>query len=379
MIQSVADKGLRMDYLLMGTVAALLVIGINIVYSATLSFRPYNEVYIWRQLLAAAIGLALLIVLMKIDYHLWRHFSLPALAVALALLLAAQHSKLGITEYGSQRWLKLGPLPPFQPSEVAKLAIVLYLADWLSRKGEEVKHLAYGALPFALVLAIVAGLVAMQPDLGTTLVIVATSVTIFFVAGANLVHFAAGLALGGAAVVFLVFGVGYRLQRIVAYLNPGNDPTGPGWQILQSQIALGSGGLFGLGLGNSRQKYDYLPGAHTDAIFAILGEEFGLIGSVTVIALFALLTYCGYRIILESPDPFGRLLATGITGWLTIQAMINISVVTSLIPFTGIPLPFISAGGSSMVTSLAGIVILLNIARQSWERGRVRPSPVWSS
>ncbi|MCL5075650.1 MAG: putative lipid II flippase FtsW [Chloroflexi bacterium] len=356
------------DYILLGVVAALLVISVNMVYSASFVIAHNSPLYnsdtwfLTRQLLWAGIGSVGLLAMMQIDYHWWRRFTVPLTGIILVLLIVILLTRLGHAAYGAQRWLKLGPLS-VQPSELAKLILIMYFADWLSRRRDRMADFSYSSLPFAVTLGTVAGLVLLQPDLGTSFLIVIIGLAMFFIAGADLRYFAAGLALGAAALVPLIALAGYRFRRIVAFLDPQSDPLGVGWHIIQTNIALGSGGLLGLGLGASRQKFYYLPSAHTDSIFAIIGEELGLIGTLTVLALFVLLAYRGYKIILQAPDAFGKLLASGITCWLTFQALLNIAVVTSTIPFTGITLPFVSFGGSSLVVSMAAVGLLLNISK----------------
>ncbi|MBI4505526.1 MAG: putative lipid II flippase FtsW [Chloroflexi bacterium] len=364
------------ETLLLTVTAALLLVGITMVYSSTFVIAHNNPAYgnesyfLARQLGWAALGVAAMVVAARIDYRHWRRLSVGVFVLALAGLVVVLVPHLGRTEFGAQRWLAVGPLPAFQPSEFAKLAVAVYFADWLSRKGHRVRDLAYGTLPFAIVLGVVVGLVLLQPDLGTTLVLVAIAVAIYFTGGANLLHFVAGVGIGLAGLYVAVTGAGYRSQRLAAFLDPESDPLGIGWHIIQAQIALGSGGLFGRGLGASRQKFYYLPSAPTDTIFAIIGEELGFIGAVVVILLFALLAYCGARIALQSRDAFGMLLATGIATWLTVQALINVAVVAGVLPFTGIPLPLVSLGGSSLVISLVAVGLLLSIDRQNAARAR---------
>jgi len=364
----IARKG-SPDYILLFAVAVLLIVGVDMVYSASFVIAHNNPEYgsdtyfLVRQLIWVAIGLVAMLVFARVDYHRWRRLSVPVMLIILVLLVAVLLTRLGHSAYGAQRWLSLGPLPPIQPSEFAKMALLLYLADWLSRRGERLKDLSYGTIPFAAMLGTVAGLVLLQPDLGSAFVIALSGVCLFFLAGADIRHFFAGMILGVGALVLAITSIGYRSDRIAAFLDPQQDPLGLGWHIIQSQIALGSGGIFGLGLGASRQKFYYLPGAHTDAIFAVIGEELGLMGTLFVLGLIALLAYRGFRITLSAPDLFGSLLAAGITFWIVFQALINIAVVTATLPFTGIPLPFVSSGGSSMVVSLGAIGLLLNVSK----------------
>lgn len=357
------------ETLLLTVTAALLLVGITMVYSSTFVIAHNDPAYgnesyfLARQLVWALLGVAAMTVAARIDYRLWRRLSVVVFVAALAGLIAVLIPQLGKTEFGAQRWLALGPLPAFQPSEFAKLAVAIYFADWLSRKGQKVRDLTYGALPFAIVLAVLVGLVLLQPDLGTTLVLVAIAVAIYCTAGANLLHLAAGLAVGLAGLYVASTSAGYRAQRLAAFFNPESDPQGIGWHIIQTQIALGSGGVFGRGLGASRQKFYYLPSAPTDTIFAIIGEELGFIGAVAVVALFAVLLARGFRIVVRARDDFGALLAAGIVTWFGFQTLINLGGITRSIPLTGIPVPFLSYGGSALAATLAGVGVLLSVSR----------------
>ena len=359
----------RADLVLLGAVAALLVIGLDMVYSASFVLAHNSPLFqsdtyfLTRQALWMGLGAVGLLVAARVDYHRWRPLATPLLLVAVLLLAAVLFSRLGRTAYGAQRWLELGPLPAVQPSEFAKLAIVLYYANWLARRRPKLGRLESGPLPFALVLVVVAGLIMAQPDFGSAFVVVVTAVCLFFLAGAEIPHLVGGLAIGGTVLAFLASSVGYRSQRLAAFLHSGEDPLGIGWHSTQASIALGSGGVFGLGLGASRQKFFYLYGAHTDSIYAVIGEELGLVGTLGVLGLFVLVAYRGYRIALEAPDAFGALLAAGISSWLIFQALVNVAVVTSTMPFTGIPLPFVSFGGSSLLVSMTAVGFLLSVSR----------------
>lgn len=370
-MSAVLLAGTSSGRLLAAAVGALLFLGLTMVYSSTFVIG-YNDpsygnesYFLIRQAGWAVLGLTAMVAAARVDYRRWRGVSIVVFLAAIAGLVAVLAPQLGRAEFGAQRWLALGPLPSFQPSEFAKLAVAIYFADWLARKGDRVRDLAYGAIPFAILLGILVGLVLLQPDLGTTIVLVAIAVAIYFVAGANLLHFAAGILLGLGGLVATSLSAGYRSQRLMAFLEPEKDPLGIGWHSIQTQIALGSGGLFGRGLGASRQKFYYLPSAPTDTIFAIVGEELGFVGAVVVILLFALVAYAGVRIAMRSRDTFGSLLATGIVVWLTMQALINVAVVAGVLPFTGIPLPFVSLGGSSLVISLLAIGLLQSVERHS--------------
>jgi cell division protein FtsW len=363
-----AERG-PIDYVLLGAVAALLVVGVEMVYSASYVMAENSPQYgsatyfLYWQLAFAAIGVLGLIVAASIDYHWLERLALPGLIVVVALLIAVVASHFGRSAYGAQRWLAIGPLPPIQPSEFAKLALILFLASWLSGRRESVGHLIRGSVPFAVVLGGLATLIMLQPDLGSTFIVVITGISLFFLAGARISHFVGGVAVCAAALGFLATSEPYRMKRLTAFFQAGDDPLGVGWHSLQSSIALGSGGLFGRGLGASRQKFYYLYSAHADSIYAVIGEELGLLGTLLVLGLFVLVAYRGYRIAADAPDSFGTLVAAGVTSWIVFQALTNIAVATSTIPFTGIPLPFISYGGSSLVVSLTGVGLLLGVSR----------------
>lgn len=361
----------RPDFAFLAAIALLLIIGLDMVYSASYVLAHNNPEYgsdtyfLVRQMIWALVGGFFLLIFQAVDYHFWRRITVPLMALVLVLLVAVLVSRLGHSAYGAQRWLRLGPLPPIEPSEFGKFALVLYYADWLSRRREKVSRFATGTLPFAITVMAVCALVLLQPDLGSAFVIAATAVCLFFIAGADLRHLVLGLVGGGVALGVLIVSASYRFQRITAFLDPSKDPLGIGWNTLQAEIALGSGGALGLGLGASRQKFYYLPNAYTDAIFAVIGEELGLVGTLAIILLFGLIALRGYRVALRASDSYGALLAAGVTSWLVIQALINIAVVTGTIPFTGIPLPFVSFGGSSLIVSLMAVGVLLNVSRQA--------------
>jgi cell division protein FtsW len=254
----------------------------------------------------------------------------------------------------------------FQPSEVMKLSIILYLAAWLSNKDKtRAADFFEGVVPFLVIISIVSFLIIQQPDTGTLGLIILISLSIFFASGANLFHIGALFLSGLVFLALLIKMAPYRMQRFLVFINPEYDPRGVGYQITQALLAIGSGGIFGVGLGQSRQKFNYLPEPVTDSIFAILGEEFGLIGMVVVVFLFLFVARRGLAIALHAPDQFGRLVAVGIVSWIIFQAFINMSAISGLIPLTGIPLPFISYGGTSLAVLLAAVGILLNISKHS--------------
>lgn len=355
----------KYDYLLIITVAALLIVGLMMIYSATfaLGYQLHEQptYYFIRQLLWMGVGLLAMIVAARIEYHTWRRFSIPIMTVTMLLLMLVL--VIGDVRFGGQRWLFKGSI---QPSELSKLAIIIYIADWLSSKGEQIRKVSYGLIPFAILIGIITGLIVLQRDLGTATLIATTAVAMFFIAGGSLWQIGLSGLLGGSTLYLLITRSSYRMARLTAFLDPLNaDPLREGYQIRQILIALGSGGLTGLGLGASRQKFGYIPASHTDGIFAILGEELGLIGALVVIGLFAFLGYRGFRIALEAADSFGTVLAAGITCSLVFQAIVNVGVVTASLPFTGIPLPFISFGGSSLVISMASVGLLLAVSRRT--------------
>ena len=367
------------DYSILLAVVALAAIGILMVYSSSAMFaytsRDDTLAIVGPQIFWGALGILVMVAVMRIDYRWLRLVSVPAYLIAIVLLLLVFVPSLGRVVGGSARWLVLGPLPAVHPAEVAKLALIVYLAHWLANKGKQVAQFKKGMVPFLIIALPVIALVFKEPDLGTTIVIALTAFTMFFVAGASLRQLGALVGGGVVGVVIVGLKVGlkdYQLERIQTFFNPWADPLGAGFHTIQGLLALGLGGILGTGLGESKLAGGlYLPNAWNDFIFAIIGEEFGFIGAGLVIALFLLLAYAGVRTALRAPDTFGALLAAGITAWLCYQAFINIAVVVALLPVTGITLPFISAGGSSLLVSFAAAGVLLSISRETLEpRGR---------
>lgn len=352
-------------YVLLAVTIVLTLFGIVMVFSASqvtaLSEYKDSFYFLKRQVIWVAIGFSLLMLFANIDYRRLRFFSLSFLGVSIALLVAALIPGISTVAGGASRWLTFGPLS-VQPSEVAKLAMVIFCADLLARRQERLGNLFDLVVPIIPVLALMALLIILQPDLGTLVIIAVTVFVLLFVAGAKLRHLVLLGLSGLSAVILLIFSASYRRERLLSFLNPWRDPMKTGFHIIQSLIALGSGKLFGLGLGMSRQKFFYLPAAHTDFIFAIVGEELGLIGTLAVILGFSILAYVGIKIAFRSSPLFGRLLAAGITTLIATQAIINMGAVTGLLPITGVPLPLISFGGSSLTFTLMGIGILLNIS-----------------
>jgi cell division protein FtsW len=345
------------------------------VYSASFveAFNKFENQYYYllRQLVGAAIGTAGLLAAQRLDYRFWRTYSVQLMAVALVLLFLVLVLPTSITTVNSSRsWIRFGEgvfgLFSVQPSEIAKFAIIIYFADWLSRRSEKLGNVSYGLIPFAVMLGLVCGLVMLEPDLGTTVVLVVIAGVVYFAAGADIWHVLGAAGLGGVAFWLMINVVGFRDNlRIRAFLDPWAYYDGPGFQPIHALYALGSGGVFGAGLGQGRQKFQWLPQAHTDTIFAIVGEELGLIGTLAVLAAFALIAYRGYKIAGRAPNPFAALVAVGITSWICFQALINIAVTTSLIPFTGLTLPFLSYGSTSLITCMVAIGVLLNISRHT--------------
>jgi cell division protein FtsW len=308
----------------------------------------------------------------RMRYQAWQRLAVPMLGLTVVLLALVLHPTTGVEVYGSSRWISLGPVT-IQPSEIAKLSLIVFCAAILARKWGKLDDLGHLALPLAPVVLIVCGLVMAQPDLGTTVIITGAVFLLLFAAGVRMRYLLITAVLGSAAGLALIMSADYRRVRFLSFLHPTADPQNTGWQLFQSLIALGSGGWTGVGLGASRQKWMYVPNAHTDFIFAILGEELGLIGEVIVLIAFGIFLYAGIRVAARAGDVFGRLLAAGIVAWFGVQILVNLGAVTGLLPITGVPLPFLSYGGSSLVVSLAAVGILVNIARspaQDRERAR---------
>jgi cell division protein FtsW len=344
------------DYPLLLTVAALLVLGFIMVYSASFGLDMAAEgkpttYFLVRQLEWAALGGVALLFMVLIDYDTWQRLAEPILGAALVVLIALLFMPGG--EEKAQRWL-LGN--SVQPSELVKLAVIIYIAAWLASKGEKIRHLTYGIVPFAIILGVVVGLIVLQPNFSTALLITCTAVAMLFVAGADVLQLTIAGVVGGFSLVALVRMAPYRWNRVLTFISdPLRDPQGRGYQTARAIFALQAGGVAGVGLGGSVQKMGYLYAPHTDAIFAIIGEELGMLGCLLVIVLYAILAYRGLQIARRCRDPFGALLATGITGWVIFQAALHIAVVTATVPFTGITLPFVSFGGSSLIALLAAM------------------------
>ncbi len=368
------------EYGILVAIVALAAIGILMVYSSSamkafLSKEADTFAIVGPQILWAAIGVVAMVVMMRVDYRWLRVVSVPVFLVAIAGLVLVFAPGLQRVVGGSARWLVIGPLPAFHPAEFMKLALVIYLAHWFAKRGSAVHGFWSGTVPFLVITGPVVALVLMEPDMGTSTVLGATALVMFFLAGANLLHLVA-LAAVAVPVALALFMRGYQMDRVTAWLNPWDDRSGLGFHSVQGFLALALGGVLGAGLGESRLAGGlFLPNASNDFIFAIIGEEFGLLGAGLVIVLFLAFGYLGIRTSLGAPDTFGALLAAGITAWICIQAFINMAVVVGLIPVTGIPLPFVSAGGSSLIISFAAVGILLSVSRETVEKGTWNDAP----
>lgn len=359
------------DYWLALAVAGLIVVGVLVVYSTTFDLgmlaKDDSTYYLKRQLTALGIGVVGIVLMMQVDYHAFRHVSVPLLGFTLLALLVLL--LVGDRIFGATRGFYEGS---FQPSEVAKLATILYIAHWLYSKGDKIKLVNYGLIPFSVITGLICALIVRQPDLSTAILLALISFTMFFVAGADWKQFAFVILVGGSIFLLLMFTLPHAAQRVDDYTTAFRNPELAGWHVQQALIALARGGLFGVGLGESTQKFGPLPAAHTDGAFAILGEELGLAGSLLVVGLLVFMTIRGFRVATHARDSFGFLLAVGITCWLAYQALINIAVITAVIPFTGMPLPFLSYGGSSLLITLLGIGVLLNVSRDAALPSRAR-------
>ena len=355
------------DFVLFVTTLVLLGIGLIMVFSssAVTTSVNYDDAYYYlkKQMLWAIVGIFSMFVIMKINYSRLKDLSNPIMIIAFVCLILVI-TPLGIEIKGSSRWLGIEPFV-FTPSELMKLALVMFLAKSLSLNMDKIRNFKEGLAPYLLLLAMVCGLIMLQPDLGTTVVIAGTFLLMITMAGANGAHLGAIAITGLAAVGAAIAVAPYRMQRWYAFLDPWKYASDEGFQTIQSLYALGSGGLFGMGLGRSRQKFFYLPEQYTDFIYAILGEELGFIGAMLVLTLFLLFAWRGFKIALNAPDIYGSLLAAGVTIMIVLQAAINIGVVIGLLPVTGITLPFISYGGTSLLFTLAGVGLLLNVSRYS--------------
>ncbi len=354
--KSVHGKGDR--WLLVATMV-LASIGILMVYdsSVAIAYRDFANPYhfVRDQIKWLALGFLAFTVFSRIPYSFWKRVAVPAIITTFILLVAVFIPGLGVRALGAHRWINFGFFI-LQPAEFAKLAMVIYLSAWFSTKEQ-------GRLPaFLLLVAMVTGLVIIEPDLGTAVTILSTSMVLYFLSGAPIKHFVALIPILLIGIGGLAIAKPYRMARVMTFFNPEADPLGASYQIRQATLALGSGGLFGVGLGKSRQKYEYLPEANTDSIFAILGEETGFIGAIFVVGLFVFLLWRCFKIAKRVNDPFGKLLTLGIGSWIGVQALVNVASMVALLPLTGVPLPLISYGGSNLVITLGALGIVYNIS-----------------
>lgn len=367
-------KSEPIDFILFSTILLLVGIGVIMVYSAS-SYSTSNNpaindgmFYLKKQALWAALGLGCMIFIMKIDYHLLKKYT-KLIMVLTVLLLCSVFAFSPVN--GARRWIPLG-FASIQPSEIAKYTVVLYLAASLDKKGMKIKSLIYGILPYLLVSGFFAGMVLAEKNLSIAAVIMGVTIIALFVAGARIPHLLGVVScVIPVGVAFILFEP-YRLARLMNFLNPWKDARGDGYQLIQSLLALGSGGIFGAGLGQSRQKCFYIPEPHTDFIFSIIGEELGLIGCAVIILLFAVFIWRGLVTAANAKDKFGKLLATGVTSVIAIQAIINIAVVTGSMPVTGVPMPFISYGGSSLIFNLVAVGVLLNVSKHKPKEDEIK-------
>lgn len=368
-VQSPQLRSHHPDYGLALIVLILLALGTVVMYSISpiLSHKRVGSYdpgyYFTNQLLYAIVGVIGWIIATSIDYWRWRKYATPILIVGVIGLMALFIPGLAHSSNGATRWLKFGPAE-IQPAEFFKLAVVVYLAAWFEKRGADVTSLWDGVIPFSIMLFFASFFLGVfQKDMGTMLVVISIAVSMLYVAGVRMSHLATLMGTAGGLLWLSVLAFPHRLSRLTTFLHPATDVTGQSYQINQALIAVGSGGLLGLGLGHSVQVYGYLPEAANDSIFAILAEEFGLIGSLVILALFGMLVWRGVNIARNAPDTFSRLMAAGISFWVLFQVLINVGAMLSLVPLTGIPLPFISYGGSSLVASLFAMGILLNISK----------------
>ena len=363
--------------LISAVVAMLSVTGLMMVLSASSveALRSYGGAWVFfqRQVVWVLVGALALVAAAAIDYRHWRRLVRPLVFASFVLLALVLVPGVGITAGGSTRWLGAGWFR-IQPSELAKLAVLVFGADLLDRRVDQVHDWRAVLRPMALTTGLLATLVLLQPDMGTAMLMVLIVLALLFVGEVPLSTMGtigAATALGAVA---LAKAEGYRWARVLSFRDPFGDPTNTGYQLSQSLVALGTGHVGGVGLGASRAKWGFLPNAHTDFIFAIVGEELGLVGTILVVALFVTFAVLGVRVALRAPDRFGTLLAGGVTAWVSTQAVVNMGAVIGLLPITGVPLPFVSFGGSSLVVTMVAVGILLNIARQPAPATRARPA-----
>lgn len=359
-------RGLKPDYTLALLLYLLILIGIVIVFSASvvMSYQISGSpnFYFVRQLASVGIGSVIFLLVSRIHYSYWKKVAPIFFLINIILLILVFVPGIGFGHGGANRWIRVGSFI-FQPTETLKLTTTLFLAYFFDKLGKDIKSLSAGFVPFLFILGLIAILVMKQPDMGTFMVTASIAVGMFFVAGGSLLHVGSLFTLGASGLFLLIKAEPYRMARFMVFLNPSADTQGSGYQINQALLAIGTGGLLGLGFGQSRQKYQYLPEAATDSIFAIMSEELGFIKVAIIIILFTLLIIKGYSLALRAPDIFGKLVVTGVVTWVAAQTFLNIAAMLSLVPLTGIPLPFISYGGSSIIFLLFAFGIVMNISK----------------
>lgn len=348
-------------------VALLNIIGLAMVLSVssvTATIEGNDTWYYFvRQSLWITMGTVALVVLRGIDYHIWRRFVPVALVITFAMLMAVLVPGIGLTVNGARRWVGVGPLT-VQPTELFKLTMLVYTADLMARRSHVLDSPRKTLVPVLVVFGAGGALIMLQPDLGSVIVAGGITTAVLFAGGVRLAPLAGGAAAGLVLASILAIAAPYRRARVMAFIDPWESPDSIGYQNIQSLVGIASGGVTGVGIGEGRVKWGYLPEAHTDFIFAVVAEEMGLVGSLLVLSLFVLIAVMGIRIALRAPDRFGTLVAIGIVVWLVTQAIVNIGAVVGVLPITGIPLPFVSFGGTSLVVGMAAVGLLLQIGRQ---------------
>lgn len=363
------------DFWILITVLLLLALGVSMVYSASSYYasRKFGnkEYYLIRQLIWATIGIVAMLVVSRIDYRRLAQFSPILMLVSIILLILVRIPGIGSNVNGAWRWFNFGFMS-FQPSEMVKLSLILFFSFSLSKKNDILQYFWKGLVPYLLIIGVIDALLMLQPHYSATILVTGVAVIILFVAGAKIWH----LVLLAIPVIplgiYFILTEEYRLKRLLTFLDPFKDPTDAGYQIINSLYAIGSGGIFGKGIGQSVQKHLYIPEPHTDFIFSIAAEELGFIGATTILLLFLVLIWRGIRIAMHAPDTLGSLIAVGLTSLISLQVIVNVAVVTSSMPVTGMPLPFFTAGGSSLAFLLVGIGMLLNISRSCGNKYRLK-------
>jgi cell division protein FtsW len=356
----------RGDRIVIVLAIILIAVGIGMIYSASavMAQKRFGDsaYFLKRQLLWLVVGMIFLVIMARSDLQTLRKWAIPVLLIGVVALAVVLLPMIGMTVKGARRWLRLGTFT-LQPAELVKVGVLLYLAHYLAKKGDRIEAFASGFLPPLLVVSLVVGLILMEPDLGTAAVVGLVTFSLLFVGGARLGHLAMISLAALPALYFLIAGVGYRRQRMLSFLDPWSDPEGTGFQVIQSYLALGGGGLFGVGLGEGRQKLFFLPEPHTDFVLSMLGEELGFVGTAIVVLLLGLFVIKGFMIALAAEDPFGRYLALGVSFFVAFHTLINVGAISGLLPTKGLPLPFLSYGGSSLVVNMIGTGMLISVSR----------------